>query len=170
MKPSKGVLVGIAACWGALALSGCGPAAVDDLPRQAVSGTVTFDGTPLAQGTIAFTPDTGAPTPAMVSINGGGYSIPRAHGLVAGSYHVSILGSATTEPAEKFGDMPGKAHREQAEAADRRQRAESLGKASTPNQLVPSRYNTATELIADVKDGAANTFNFDLTSSATPKK
>ena len=159
------------ACCGGLALSGCGPAAVDNLPRQAVSGTVTLDGAPLAEGTITFTPTKGEPTPAMVSITSGTYSIPQAHGLVAGSYKVSILGSATAVPMEKFGDLPGKAAREQTEAADKKQRAATLGKAGTaPNQSIPAQYNTATTLTAEMKEGGSNSFDFPLTSAATPKK
>jgi len=136
-----------------------------------VSGTVTLDGAPLAQGTIQFTPTTGSPTPALVSISGGSYSIPRTQGLVAGPYKVSILSSGPPAPLEKFGEMPGKEHREQAEAADKRQRTAKAGKAgASSEQAIPARYNTATELTAEVKEGATNTFNYELTSAATPKK
>src|SRR5262249_58411829 len=95
------------ACPGARARGGCGPAAVDDLPRQAVWGKVTLDGQPLEQGTITFTPATGSPTPGMVSITGGSYSIPQAQGLVPGPYKVSILSKDATEPVENFGHLPG---------------------------------------------------------------
>ena len=160
------------ACPGALAPGGCGPAAVDDLPRQAVWGKVTLDGQPLEQGTITFTPATGSPTPGMVSITGGSYSIPQTQGLVPGPYKVSILSKDATEPVEKFGDLPGIAGRRQAEAADSKQRALMLGKAGTAasGQPIPPRYNTATTLTAEVKEGASNSFDFDLSSAATPKK
>ena len=40
-----------------LAAPGCA-GSEDDLPREAVSGTVTRDGKPLAEGSIQFTPAT----------------------------------------------------------------------------------------------------------------
>jgi len=106
----------------------------------------------------------------MVSISGGAYSIPKTQGLVAGSYKVSILGRDTTEPVEKFGDMPGVAGRRQAEAADKKHRAELLKAGGSASQPIPSQYNTATTLTAEVKDGGSNSFDFDLSSARTPKK
>jgi hypothetical protein len=169
---NKGVAIArIVICCTAPALSGCGPGSVDDLPRQAVYGKVTLDGTPLAHGSIQFTPTSEAPTPAMVSINEGSYSIPKAQGLVAGSYKVSIVSAGEPAPLEKFGEMPGKAHREQAEAADKAARAKALGKkGASSNTSIPARYNTSTTLTADVKDGGSNSFDFELTSADTPSK
>jgi hypothetical protein len=151
-----------------LGLGGCGSSG-DNLNRQAVSGTVTLDGKPLAEGTISFAPTTDLPTPGMVSITAGNYEIPKALGLVPGSYKVSILSNkSVAAPTEKFGDMPGRAARQQTEADDARQRALVLGKRADSNQLIPSKYNTATTLTADVKDGGTHTFNFDLNSASTP--
>jgi hypothetical protein len=175
MKFFKHVFVGILACCGAITLSGCGPTWVDDLPRQAVSGQVTLDGAPLAEGTIAFRPTTDLPTPAMVTIHGGSYSIPQAQGLVPGSYEVAIVGSESPVPAEKFDDPPGPATRKQTEATDGMQRAKKfggpMGKGGTsPSSSIPARYNTSTTLTAEVKKGVSNSFNFALTSAATPVK
>jgi hypothetical protein len=170
----KCAFIWIAASWSLLAICGCGPEAVDNLPRRPVSGKVTLDGVPLAKGTISFTPSAGSPTPAMVSIEEGSYSIPTAQGLVAGSYRVSILGADNSEPAEKFGDLPGKAGHDQAEAADSKQRAERFGdkraKARALTQSIPAQYNSATTLAVEVKDDAPNRFDFDLSSAPTPKK
>ena len=47
-----GVLVGILA----LGSSGCGGGRSDDLPREAVSGSVNLEGQPLPKGTIQFAP------------------------------------------------------------------------------------------------------------------
>jgi hypothetical protein len=151
MNTLRYLFVHVSICCAALALSACGPARVDDLPRQAVSGKVTLDGRPLGRGTILFQPTSGLPTPAMVSITGGSYSIPTAHGLVPGSYKVSISSSENSGPAEKFGEAPGKTP-------------------PLPKELIPPQYSTATTLTAEVKEGASNSFDFDLTSAATPKK
>src|SRR4051812_41369402 len=75
-------------------LVGCGAAASDGPPREAVSGKVTLDGQPLAQGVIQFLP---ASNKEGVSggavIEGGAYSIEAAKGLVAGQYRVTINGA-----------------------------------------------------------------------------
>ena len=176
MKFFKYVFAGGLACSGAIGLCGCGSAWVDDLPRQAVSGRVTLDGAPLAEGTISFRPTTDLPTPAMVTIHQGSYSLPRAQGLVPGSYEVAIVGSETATPAEKaFDDPPGPATRKQTEATDRMQRAKKFGSptgtgGTSSSPSIPARYNTATTLAAEVKKGGSNSFNFALTSAATPVK
>src|SRR5215510_1692462 len=79
---SRRTFVWIVVSWGAFALGGCGPAWVDNLPRHAVSGKVTMDGAPLSKATIMFSPATEGPTPALVPIDGGSYSIPKDRGLV----------------------------------------------------------------------------------------
>jgi hypothetical protein len=176
MKLFKHVLAPILGCAGAVGLGGCGPAWVDDLPRQAVSGQVTRDGAPLKEGTISFRPTTDLPTPAMVAIHQGSYSIPSAQGLVPGVYEVAIVGSESPALAEKaIDDPPGPATRKQTEATDGMQRAKKFGSptgkgATSSGSSIPARYNTATTLTAEVKKGASNSFDFALTSAATPAK
>ena len=170
---SNGPFVWIAVSWGAFSLGGCGTAWVDNLPRQAVSGKVTMDGAPLSNGTIMFSPATEGPTPALVPIDAGSYSIPKDRGLVPGTYKVSILTSGNAEPEEPTEgpvEPPGPAAQARSEAADKRARAASLGKSRGKDQLIPPQYNTATILTAEVKEGTPNTFHFDLTSAVAPKK
>jgi len=150
-SPAWGLAAVVAGCGGALVLSACGPARVDDLPREAVSGKVTLDGKPLERGTISFQPASASPTSGMVSIVGGSYSMPKAYGLVPGSYKVSISSSEGSGPSEKLGDVPGKTP-------------------PPPKELIPARYNSDTTLTAEVKPGKSNSFDFDLTSATTPKK
>ena len=175
MPPNRSTdrFVWIAVSWGAFSLGGCGPAWVDNLPRQAVSGKVTMDGAPLSNGTITFSPASEGPTPALVPIDGGSYSIPRDRGLVPGTYKVSILTSGNAgpeEPTEGAVEPPGPAAQARSEAADKRARAARFGKSRGKDQSIPPQYNTATTLTAEVKEGTSNTFNFDLTSAAAPKK
>jgi len=132
-----------------------------------------MDGAPLPGGTIQFTPATELPTPALVPIEAGTYTIPRDRGLVPGSYKVSILPSenpASQEPTEGPGEPPGPAAQARAEALDKKARAAKFGKSRGKDQLIPPQYNTATTLTAEVKEGSPNEFNFDLTSSAVPKR
>ena len=89
-------LLGLAAvCAGFLGCAG----ASDGLPRQAVSGTVTFDGQPLAEGRIQFEPASAeAMTPAGGEIKDGRYSIPRDQGPTPGDYRIMITSSAARTP------------------------------------------------------------------------
>jgi hypothetical protein len=77
---------------------------------------------------------------------------------------------ASEEPTEGPVEPPGPAAQARSEAADKRARAAKFGKSRGKDQLIPSRYNTATTLTAEVKEGTRNTFNFELTSAAGPKK
>lgn len=125
---------------------GCG--AGDNLPREAVSGTVEFDGKPLAKGDIQFFPSGPAENAIATGgqITNGSYSIPKADGLVPGAYKVMIssAGAAPTKgKAEEVGDMPG------------------LGPLNA-EELIPSKYNAQSELTATVTAGGPNTFDFKL--------
>ena len=125
----------------AAAAAGCGGG--DGLPRQSVSGKVTFGGQPLEKGTIQFVPDDPNmkdPTSGGAPILDGSYAIGSEMGLVPGKYKVSI--SSPTGGAAQ-GDAPGSA-------------------SAMPKELIPSQYNTASTLSADVKAGQSNTFDFPL--------
>jgi hypothetical protein len=120
----------------------------DDLPREPVAGTVTMDGQPLAEGAIQFSPAAGAEgrvTSATVPIENGQFSIPRAEGLVPGSYKVSI--SAVPVPR------------------DTRIKATFGKKKATPfKELIPAKYNTKTILTGEIKRGGASGLKYDLQS------
>jgi len=127
----------------ALGLSGCGGSS-DDLPREAVSGSVTLGGQPLAKGTIQFAPTSDKlPTTATTGINDGKYSIPRYEGLVPGTYKVAI--SSINEMAETKSPhgLPGKV-------------------GPPAKNVVPRQYNIGSALTKEVKAGEPNTFDFEL--------
>jgi hypothetical protein len=127
-------------------LAGCGGSG-DNLPRQPVSGAVTLDGKSLERGTISFQPDSGLPTAAAVAISAGQYSIARTEGLVPGLYRVLISSTpqtaVTIDPATGMPPPPGKP-------------------TPPPKELLPAKYNASSTLSADVKEGAANRFDFAL--------
>ena len=120
----------------------------DDLPRQAVKGTVTLDGKPLESGSIQFQPDQAAPGTAAVSagaeIAAGSYAIDRAQGLTPGRYKVMIFSHGDTKVDESA--PPG----------------EVVAPKGTIEEQIPPRYNAETTLKAQVDAGKANVFNFDL--------
>ena len=126
-----------------IALAGCGQD--DGLARQAVSGSITLDGSPLERGSIQFQPEpTAEPaTAAGAIIEDGSYSIARDQGPVPGTYQVSIFASSAETIDEEA--MPGEL-------------------APISKELIPRRYNAETTLTAEVEDGGDNTFDFELSS------
>ncbi len=138
----------LAACLAAAVAAGCSSDA-DELAREAVSGTVTFDGQPLERGAITFVPEGQVPTQGGASITDGKYSIAKSEGLVAGNYNVAI--TSPLGDAEKAKDavtnapgMPPK----------------------PPKDLIPAQYNKKSTLKAEVKAGASNVFDFNLEKGA----
>jgi hypothetical protein len=130
----------------ALAAPGCS-GSEDDLPREAVWGSVTLDGEPLAIGTIQFSPPatgagSGGPTAGASKIEDGQFSIPRQKGLVPGNYNVSI-------------NSAGKRDQTKPEIVGKR--------AAFAKELIPAKYNAATTLTAEVKKGGSS-LKFDLQS------
>ena len=126
----------------ALAVSGGCAETTDELPREAISGTVTLDGHPLEKGMIQFVPAAGrGETQAGAAIERGSYSIPRGEGPVPGRYTVVITASGDGAPAPA--GAPGK-------------------EVSIPKEIVPAKYNTKSTLDFEVKKGEDNRANFEL--------
>ncbi len=125
----------------AIGLTGCGKA-----ERGAVSGQVTLDGQPVDGGEIRFLPDVGFP--ARARIVAGHYEIPSSTGPSVGPVRVEVFWvheTGRTLPA-KPPAAPGTMVNETA-------------------QCVPERYNTRSELKADITPGA-NTYDLTLTTHA----
>jgi hypothetical protein len=120
-----------------------GCAGENPLGRHALTGTVTFQGQPLRQGNIEFTPENlneGVSSGAV--IEDGNYSIAREQGLPAGAYRVAIWSAgSTTEPLEDA--LPG----EPTEVAVER---------------LPAKYNLDSQLTIQVAEGDEQRFDFDL--------
>ena len=127
-----------AALLAALLSTGCGTN--DPLNRQAVSGTVTLDGTPLEQGVITFQPEAQAVTSGGAAIAAGKYAIPRDQGLVEGKYKVLIRASKSTVSLQ--GGAPGEP--------------------VVAPELIPEEYNSKSDKVVDVTAKGPNTFDFDI--------
>jgi hypothetical protein len=129
--------------------SGCSSGG-DELPREAVSGTVTLDGQPMAKGTIRFSPASQGNQSAAVEgggmIESGAFSIPRDRGLIPGSYQVAIYAGG-------------------AGASSKGAQGPATGGPAPKKESIPAKYNSKSTLNAVVKKGDANTFKFDLTSN-----
>ena len=125
----------------------CNAPVEDALPREAISGTVTLDGQPLPKGTIQFRPASQAEATASGGmIDEGRFALPRGEGLVLGKYRVQIDSREDTGAPLAGGELPG---------------APVVSK-KKPAALIPARYNTKSELTAEVKSGGPNDFPFDL--------
>lgn len=121
---------------------GCGgPADLPDLGR--VSGTVKLNGEPLPDATVEFTPEAKGRGSIATTDANGFYMLKYTNdynGAVVGKHTVRI----TTATAGHSGEG-------------------GAGREGTPER-VPPQYNSASDLIRDVKSGS-NTFDFEIESS-----
>lgn len=111
---------------------GCGGAA-GTIPRGAVEGTVTLDGAALPDGVIRFTPTAGTTGPMVeAQIANGAFSLPKATGPCVGTQRVEILSFRTTG----------------------RKIVNEGVESDEIVQVVPERYNSASELTVTIAAGA----------------
>lgn len=124
-----------------LACLGCGK---EEGPKAAqVSGKVTLDGTPLAEGSINFLPADGVGAPAGTNIVKGEYSVR----VPLGAKRVEIRAPKVVGQKVAYEGDP------------------NSPKIDLIEELVPARYNAASELKAVIAEGK-NTADFPL---ETPK-
>ncbi len=135
-----------------LSLPGCGGSG-DQPELGQVSGTVTLDGKPLSGVAVVFQPDNGRPARGMTNAEGK-YEltyIRDTRGTKVGRNRVEIAPSEEGGEDEDAGEL---------EDPDSPQAKKPV---NARRPAVPARYNTKSELEADVKPGK-NTFDFDLKS------
>jgi hypothetical protein len=101
----------------------------------ASTGSVTFDGTPVATGAISFHPLEQGTAPQGAQIIGGRFRIRT----LPGRYRVEIVAGRPQAGGEEL--TPGMPRLE---------------------QYIPKRYNAASVLEADVTPRGRNAFTFDL--------
>ena len=120
-------------------LAGC---SADDTDAIPVSGQVTFQGQPLDQGFIEFTPLNEAHRLSGAAINQGEYSLPANQGLSAGKYQVrvtSTVGGAEVDPDEPPGESDAVAR-----------------------ERIPADFNTQTKQEVEVTKSGENKFDFKI--------
>ncbi len=116
-----------------------------------VTGTITLDGKPLSNVAVVFQPESGRPARGMTDAQGN-YEltyIRQTKGTKVGPNRVEIAPSEDGETEE-----PASGEEESAVVTKR-------NKSGKP--VIPPRYNTRSELKADVKAGN-NKFDFKLES------
>lgn len=128
-----GLLVVSPALWGCGGKGGVGT----------VSGTVTLDGQPLADGLITFIPADGNSPTAGGKIAAGSYSVEASRG----SQKVVINATKVTGSRKAYANDP------------------NSPVITTTAEILPKKYSDAltTELTVEVK-GGSNTADFNLTS------
>ena len=115
-----------------------------NLDLQEVSGSVSLDSQPLGNGTIQFSPLDKDGLASGSAIVEGKYRIPREKGLPPGKYTVRI---SAADPS----------------SAVPRPSAQGPGSEAPPlKERVPERYNSKSELRAEVKSGGGNSLDFSL--------
>ncbi len=126
---------------GMLFALGCGGG--DASGRQAISGTVTFQGKPLDQGTIQIISlDPGKQAISGGMIKAGKFSIPADKGLAPGKYRVRI-----SSPEEGSGGAPAVPGDPAPEAKER----------------IPPEYSgPESKLEIEVTKGGKNEFNLEI--------
>jgi hypothetical protein len=132
----------------ALAPAGCGGAG-DNLPREPIAGTVSYNGQPLKSGTIQFVPvgvKDGVSSGGMIT--DGGFRVSRDDGPIPGKYNVMIFGSGATGATPAPGEAPGQ--------------EKAAAKPSTGAVQIPLEFNLKTKLTAEVTSGGPNNYTFDL--------
>ena len=105
-----------------------------------VTGTVTFDGTPVAEGRIQFRKAEGDQQAFSGEIKDGRYSLDAQ----AGSMKVEIIAS---RPSGKF------------DTSNPDEPPQPVGE-----MYIPAKYNAESSLTADVKPTGENVMPFDLTA------
>lgn len=114
-----------------LLLVGCGPTGPKTYP---VSGTVMFNGEPLAKGQISFMPKDGKTAPTGGAITAGKYTVQALEGMKS----VEITATREEGPVDPV-----------------------MGKARQ-KQYIPEKFNVSTTLEANVTPAGPNTFDFKL--------
>jgi hypothetical protein len=133
---------------GSVSLSGCGAEVGERGQRVGVSGQVIFDGQPLTKGRIVFVSDEGAgAVKATALIENGTYAIDEKRGPLASSARVEIHPEILD-----LGEL------EVARGGDR------FKKIDIRPIVIPHRYNTRSELTAQISEDGDNAFNFELAS------
>jgi len=108
--------------------------------RLAITGNVTFEGSPLAEGAITFFPIGGSGVSSGGSIVQGAYTSD----IMPGKYAVQI--TANRKTGKMLPSNPGDPPLEEFE------------------QYIPAKYNKKSELTIDVENKRKQTFDFTLES------
>jgi hypothetical protein len=132
---------------GVAAINGCQP----HTNRLAVSGAITLNGQPLDGASIRFTSVDGVKSANGALVQNGRFQIPKAKGLLPGTYHVEISAPDSKAAPVLVGAGPGQP-----------------GVRTAPER-VPAEYNVNSKQTIEVKTDGDNNFTFDIVSGVHKK-
>lgn len=112
---------------------------------ETVSGTITLDGTPLSQGRVTLVPLEKGPTSGGAIVDGE-YSVLLKLESLPAKYLVQISSIQPTGRMIKHPDGPD-------------------GQMEETREVIPARYNAASELTIELNDNQSAPFDFNLTTS-----
>jgi hypothetical protein len=134
-------LLSFTALAAALAVSGCSDPFAG---RQALSGKVLLNGSPVKDGIIFFDPLENQDTKGSAQVLNGTYTIPREAGLKAGRYLVRLTAGDGKTPAKGEAGKPG-------------------GSTNIVSvDLIPPEWGAESKKEISVKADGPNTFDFDV--------
>lgn len=142
-------LLTLCICVCAIALTSCSDPYAG---REAVTGAITLEGQPLADGMILFDPVDGQDTASGASIENGEYKVERSAGLKPGKYRVRITsadGKTPTNDEEAGG--PG-------------------GSNIVSVDRIPPEYNEQSQQQVEIKAGGPNKFDFGIPKARPIRK
>lgn len=132
-----------------IAISGCGGSDGNELPRAAVSGSVTLNGKPLQEGVIRFVPIEGTSGPkTSVSITEGRFSADADQGPVVGKHRIEI--QSTDDGGYAMDD----------ETVIQKLRESGIRRIDVVR--IPPQYNSHSTLTETVSAEGPNEFTFEL--------
>ncbi len=140
-----------------LFIAGCG----DGGPKVApVKGKITFKGAPYTKAMIIFQPKDGGPQGIGRTDAQGEFAILTGDklGAIIGTHKVTITtlpDATTTVKTEMRSDDP--AYEAQANSKE-----SDYAKAAAQKEPIPAKYNTSSDLVFTVRDGADNVLNVDI--------
>ncbi|MCA9086446.1 MAG: hypothetical protein KDA81_20460 [Planctomycetaceae bacterium] len=145
----------VAVCMITVLAVGCGGSSGPE--KVGVSGTVSIDGKPITQGTIAFVSLEGGRT-AVTQITDGEYELAKTDGPYPGEQKVTIQAfEKTGRTITVTKDLPG--------PPDEGSAIPPGGlKLDETKQVLPERYNTKSELKVSLESGYNSDVNFELTT------
>jgi hypothetical protein len=131
--------------------------------REAISGTVTLKGEPLASGGIQFEPLDNQGTNGGSGIANGQFEMEQKYGLKPGRYLVRITSGDGITPVnepELTGDVPGPTG------------VKPKGKNTNiiSQDLIPPEWSEASKKEIQVKSGQKNEFKFEIPNARNDKK
>ncbi len=125
-------------------LMGCGHGS--EIPRASVSGKVSYQGQPIADGTIRFVPIKGTKGPvAGAEIKDGVYQVVVAGGVPLGTHRVEIQAFQTLAQDSSQPRRPGR-----------------IGDLPAKRQYLPTQYNRQSTLEATIDSKGEKIQDFDL--------